>query len=46
MVKNRVDRLMEIGVVGYIVVSLTQVLMTRPSPAPDWLASVTRAIGG
>ncbi len=43
---KRVNRLMEIAIVGYIVISVTQVLVTGASPAPDWLASVTQVIGG
>ncbi len=43
---KRVNRLMEIAIVGYIVISVTQVLMTGASPAPDWLAGVTQVIGG
>lgn len=42
---KRVDRLLEIGVVGYIVISVTQVLMAGSTPAP-WWAGVTQVIGG
>ena len=43
---KRVDRLMEIGVVGYIVVSITQVLLEGPSPAPQWVVSITQLLLG
>lgn len=39
---KRVNRLLEIGVVGYIVISVTQVLMAGLTPAPQWLAGVAR----
>lgn len=42
---NRVDRLLEIGVVGYIVISVTQVLMAGAAPAPSWLANMRQVIG-
>jgi hypothetical protein len=43
---KRVDRLVEIAVVGYIVTSITQVLMAGSSTAPWWVAGFTQAIGG
>lgn len=45
---KRVDRLMTIGVLGYIVVAVTQVLMAGPAlrPAPEWVAGFTRLAGG
>ena len=39
---ERVNRLLEIGVVGYIVISVTQVLMAGSATAPQWLAGVMR----
>jgi hypothetical protein len=45
---KRVDRLMTIGVLGYIVVSFTQVLLAGPAsrPAPEWVAGFTQLMGG
>lgn len=45
---ERVNRLMTIGVLGYIVVSITQVLLAPPAsrPAPEWVAGLTQVIGG
>lgn len=39
---KRVDRLIELAIVGYIVISVTQVLMAGSSPAPQWLAGLVR----
>lgn len=39
---KRVDRLLEIVAVGYIVISVTQVLIAGASPAPQWLAGLVR----
>ncbi len=45
---KRVDRLMTIGVVGYVVVAVTQVLMAGPavSSAPEWVAGLAQLMGG
>ena len=45
---KRVDRLMTIGVLGYIAVAVTQVLMagSAPRPAPEWFAGLTFLMGG
>jgi hypothetical protein len=43
----RLDRLMEIAVVGYIAIAVTQVLVDGGSTAlPAWVSAVTRVIGG
>ena len=45
---KRVDRLMEIGVLGYVVVAVTQVLMagSAASSAPEWVAGLAQLMGG
>ncbi len=45
---KRVDRLMTIGVLGYIVASVTSVILAGPAsrPAPEWFAGLTRLVGG
>lgn len=45
---KRVDRLMTIGVLGYVVVAVTQVLMAGSAtrPVPEWFAGLTFLMGG
>ena len=43
----RMDRLMEIAVVGYVALAVAQVLVDGGStPLPSWVSAVTRVIGG
>ncbi len=42
---KRVDRLLEIVVVGYFVISLTQVLVAGSPPLPQWLTALGQAVG-
>lgn len=43
----RRNRLMEIGVVGYVAIAVAQVLVDGGSTAlPSWVSAVTRVIGG